>query len=727
MEVRVMRAKFLMNILMAVLVAVVAIARPPQAKAGDEALMVYSAGLDGLLVDERDEVLKQALKLLDERVLELPRELDEPDMPAPILRTALEMLASPMWLKVGMLDPEQAEGSPMPVYGQLVVQAERLGDARDQATTLMRLLEMQAGDLEAIDVPDMTGMKLLDLDGVPGYLGATEIAGRPAFVAAINRVDSEPPQLQGFGLPDDVKPAFAMSFDAGAMQPLFQMMLQQVPDHEREMVAGIYEMSGLLGEHPMKLEMACGYGRDRGYGVFRYFNYTASELNTAMLVREPVKRKHVQMIPADATYAEVYRMDFSGIADVIRMFTADMPDMPEDGDVIEMIAQQTGINLENDILDYLGTSTGWYMADSTGGGGLLSMVGFVEVADEAGLNETMGKLALTVNQLGHQFAKGYVRITTREIEGRKITSLMFPGLPIPIELSWAISDGNLWCALSPQSIITAIKQAKGDGPSLADNPRFRELARGKLGDAIGFQFADTPRLAQRGYGLLNLGVAALSNAVRSPTDPDRDPGLTLPSYQELTKGAKGSLTIVRMDGEDMVMDMQFDRSMLVNLSAGVGMLGGSSSTLAVGALGAGIMMPAMARAREQAKVVKSSAQLRQIAQCGMIYGSEFDDRLPKSFDALVEHEYCQSDLFDSPLGEVWDADYDYWLDFSVERFAQVKFPARRIWGYDRAALASGSGKIPVLYFDGHVEMMEPWNFHSAVQNEFNKDVDFNLP
>src|SRR5687767_1229314 len=54
----------------------------PPAAQQQHAITFYSAGLEGILVDPKDKGLAEALRLIDERVFELPGELDQP-IPAP--------------------------------------------------------------------------------------------------------------------------------------------------------------------------------------------------------------------------------------------------------------------------------------------------------------------------------------------------------------------------------------------------------------------------------------------------------------------------------------------------------------------------------------------------------------------------------------------------------------------------------------------------------------------
>ena len=48
-----------------------------------------------------------------------------------------------------------------------------------------------------------------------------------------------------------------------------------------------------------------------------------------------------------------------------------------------------------------------------------------------------------INQIAQDELRGYVRIGEADLAGQKIMTLVFPGLPIPLEICWAIADGYL--------------------------------------------------------------------------------------------------------------------------------------------------------------------------------------------------------------------------------------------------------------------------------------------
>jgi prepilin-type processing-associated H-X9-DG protein len=176
-----------------------------------------------------------------------------------------------------------------------------------------------------------------------------------------------------------------------------------------------------------------------------------------------------------------------------------------------------------------------------------------------------------------------------------------------------------------------------------------------------------------------------------------------------------------MEGDDMVARMQLDRSLLVNLAGGFGIIGGSSGTIATTALMTGLLLPALTKARESAKEAKSAAQLRGISMAMMTYAAENDDRMPASMEDLLQAGYLTDDMLQSPVGPAPEGD-DYWISIG----GQNDSDAERVLGYDRAMFAHGD-KVAVVFFDGHVEIMDVFEFEELLEREPNAGKDFDLP
>ncbi|MCI0365260.1 MAG: DUF3352 domain-containing protein [Phycisphaerales bacterium] len=710
-------------------------AAPDQAPASD-ALSWYSAGLEEFLVDPKDKGLITALRLLDERVAELPREMDKPQIPGAALQLVVDLLFSSKGMRAGVIENNQAARGAPPFYGQFNFfaanqqQADALSKRFTDTIAAMAPFPRRAA-------PDKPGMNVMDVNGVPIYFGTIKVGEQWAFALGVNKVDQTPVKPGRAELPPGVEPVFAGTLDAQKLKPLFDMILSHPGAQQQLRGAQMQlEMMGLYGPNAATISAAMGYGPDRGHATLRYSRYRKLMEQYMPITDQRLTADDLRRVPADATYAQISKYDLAGIGKMYeRMFEqAGMQMQQEIPDIMAMIEEETGVHPQRDVFDHLGQTLGVYMSDTTGGGGLLSLVGFAQVKNADALNQTMSRITGRLNQLAQQNAKGYVRISERKLNGQTVTVLTFPGLPIPLELCWATSGGYLYAAGSPQALLAAIKQGQGGSPGLADNPHFKEMGGDKLGsDAIQVSFVDTPKLMREGYGLVNLGVSALANLVRSPSDPSRDPGVLMPSYTELAQGAKASVTIARIQGDDLVATCQHDRSLLVNACGLAGIVGGPVGAAAfAGAIAGSAAGQAQHHAMEhmdqmhQMHLQSSEGNLRELGMALQLYAVENNDRFPNSVDKLLQMEFVTADVFDSPAGDAADGGPDYWFDTSAMRLSAVRNPDRRILAYDRV-MYEGGQKVSVLFVDAHVETMPISKFQSLITQPPNGGIDFELP
>lgn len=134
----------------------------------------------------------------------------------------------------------------------------------------------------------------------------------------------------------------------------------------------------------------------------------------------------------------------------------------------------------------------------------------------------------------------------------------------------------------------------------------------------------------------------------------------------------------------------------------------------LGAIGAGMVLPAVARARSQARIVASMSNERQIALALMAYSADHDDMLPDRLSELVEGNYISGmSAFVHPAGtnprlldpdkpETIDEHSDYELmlggvdldTLSGENFSEIVLL--------REKRQFTKGGRAVCYLDGHV-------------------------
>ena len=121
--------------------------------------------------------------------------------------------------------------------------------------------------------------------------------------------------------------------------------------------------------------------------------------------------------------------------------------------------------------------------------------------------------------------------------------------------------------------------------------------------------------------------------------------------------------------------------------------------------------PSMQAAREQAKRVRCTANLRTIGQALHIYAVEWDGRLPAHLFQLEEEGRLRAKELQSPL----DPDADNTCDYSYAPDIRIH-GARRNWllAWGDPAYTSNQG-ASVLYVDGHAEFLEQQEFDEAME------------
>ena len=533
-----------------------ALASAPAFAAPGDILHLRVDSLERLLPDARDAGLRAALSLADDRLLALVEEFGDRDAAA-LLGEFLPLMGHPMELRFGMegeFDPNMGP----PIYLDLQVSELPAEVAPRVHGSLIRLFTEEAGM-----VPE-------PMAGQAGWVGVPTPAGMLSF--GPGAATSGGTFGVRFGEVPPVDPAHAAEgaffarFDLEGQQMLLEMMMQGMgPDAEE--LRPILSILGLDGEHPLGAEMSMRYENGRSLGRATIHNYVQLSERMGTLVSEPLAAEHLAIIPQDATWASISRSNLSGVLSIVEM----MPDgemMLEE--LINEMHRETGVHLQNDILGNLGTVSGAYTADSTGGGGLLSMVMFVELSNAEGMLGGLERIESLIDQIGQTEAEGYVRIRHYEEGDARCASLTFPGLPVPIEPSWAVHGNWLFAAASPQALSGALAQSGGSGPGLLANAGFRAAGGERAADCISVQYQDTARFVSEGYGMANMAMAAIANAVRSPQDPSVDPGLVMPPFADVVGGAQPSLTLGRIAGDDMVMESWSDASWTVNISAMLG-------------------------------------------------------------------------------------------------------------------------------------------------------------
>lgn len=390
-------------------------------------------------------------------------------------------------------------------------------------------------------------------------------------------------------VPDGVRAHVRARLDFRGLTPAKDLALQFAGANAAQaepLVRGM-EQLGIVGPGAMALEAVYGVRGERSVSVTTLRNAKAHARKLG-LGMTGLTAAQIAAIPSDATSAFMVRMSDALLIDVYDGLLEQIAKSGEEDAeraIVQMRAR-LGMDPGQDLLKHLGGTFGYYMSDSTGGGGLGSAVALVSVRDRAKFGEGMTRLAETTNRELTRVNEGRpFRIHLAKvggIEGADAWAMRFDGLPVPLEVTAVLTADWLIIAGTPQAATAAARQAMGKGDagitSVATVKSVVPMGAGEAG-LVAIGFTDSARKLRDGYTGVTLVGSALANAVRSPVDGSRDPGMVVPLYKELAAGVQPSVSWAVWKGEDLVNESVGDPSQLVQLGASLGSFSGAFSSL----------------------------------------------------------------------------------------------------------------------------------------------------
>jgi len=540
----------------------------PVAPAEDKELFtLYIADAETFFAHEKDAGLLNALQMINARLAELPGEIPG-GMPVPpeMISLATGLLTGEKSLRIGTTDDPNM---PFPIYGQLDVMEGDEAAAQHLAMTLMQL-----GQMAGVPFGD-AGEDGLSRLNAPVPVEVVFGAKGSSVVLSAGKTIDHGVDLSASGLPEGVDPSFLMMLDLGGFMGVAEKWLTAMGQADQ-----FENPLAQVGMGNFMVRVASGCDSERSYTISRMRGHSKWASDAGLSPRRNLTAADINLIPQSATFATVSSVNFGGTLDF--MLSLVEPQLAQQGmdDPVGMLAAMTGFNVKTDLFDNLGDTVGFYTSDATGGGGLLSLVGFVELSNPEGMLSLIERLEDIINGMGASAAQGYVRTRTWEHRGNEYISLAFPGLPVPAEPTLSISGNHLFFGMTPGATVGAVESAQREG-GLSDNARFQENLPRAITACESISFADSPRLLRHGYGLTSLICSGLVNGTRSRFNPDRDAGMIMPTYPELARGAKASVWATYVDGDDYVSEQRADSSVLVNLTSTVGLVSSSPLMLLI--------------------------------------------------------------------------------------------------------------------------------------------------
>lgn len=563
-------------------------AAPEAPKPMQSFLVLEHAAFSDMLQDPKDAALKQALGMFPARLHELPGEI--PDMPqevVPLVDSLAHLATRPARFAV-TYTPNFVKGGAL---GYGVILSSRFADKAGADA-----LNAQVLDFIHEHHPDFTEAKSerfpslteIVIPVAPLRFGARE--GRQGnsydvIWGAVTDADAPfealpKPTLGGKTLVNGSLDMQALAAIVNVAQTAINGGMQSSGQAPIQVGRELAEW-GLIGSEAMRMHFESAYvdGAVRSHAVMENVEKFMEQLGTD---KGSLTAADLAAIPADASSAS---MTLLTTKPLIKLVGAVRGRFPQADEALTQFTAMTGVDLEKDLLPSVGGVVGSYTSESTGGGGAGSMVALVSFANRAKFLEAHDKLAKAAREMMSngpeevQVASKYIRLRSWKSGATDVMSLTFPGVPMPLEISYAATDRWLVIGLTPQAVVGALAQIEGKGDKgIASRAEVAAwIPKGKALTSISFH--DTARSIKDGYTITSMLGSAVANAMRSPSVPSREPGILVPSYKDLVKGVKSKVEVAYREGETIVVDGVADGSMLVGLASAMGNMGLGGSAI----------------------------------------------------------------------------------------------------------------------------------------------------
>ncbi len=571
-------------------------------------------GIDSLMPDDRDAGLRRAVAMLTTRIAEIPAEIQRmtPGGPPPEVIDAIHQiipLVSASFNYPGewaLLDNGINELGVPDFDARVVMETGSQDEAEKLKNAIISIFKMGMPNVTL--QPSDANPMLLTFPTPISTLLFGPVNDQGSFVIGFDfggdglntdRIALTPPSELG-----SIHPTYQVYVNGQGVMGMVDFFSNMIPDPMvKEKLQSFHDK---LGDVNINLNLASGYRKGESISVTKITNFKkfvdliAEQFPSATNHIGTISEDLFKNVPADARMVSATNQNIQiilqGVIDNINLQMEANPnnEMTVE-DMLQNVKMSFGFNPMDDLIAHLGSDWVSYTADSTGGGGLSSLVFLNKGADTTALEETFVTMENVVNGLAYDKAMGYVRCREWRGENWRVPglkagyTLTFPGIPVPIELSLGMTDDCLIVGFTPQAVQAAVLQCAGKmRGSILNNPRFKASAKGNLDNVSKLAFIDYQASIARGYPMAQLIGTAFENFVRSPSDPSRDPGMVVPSFADLTHNVHGFMQTTRLNDNDFVQITKSDASWFVNIAGLSGALGITPELIGAGAIGAAI-------------------------------------------------------------------------------------------------------------------------------------------
>jgi len=412
------------------------------------------------------------------------------------------------------------------------------------------------------------------------------------------------------------------------------------------------------------------------------------------------------MVEAGAMNAAAVNCDIGGMYDTImRAIKVASPEdvYPEINEGIARFEEEVKISIRKGLLESLVGPMVFYtlpagvMMEAPSGGA----VGIAKLKD-AGLWE---KTVTTLGKFATAESKGMVQVSSQVQDGRTFHCwVMAPLAMMQIMPTWTIVDNHVVIGSNIALCNKAVKQVVsvkrlGLIKSIRTTEGYRKVTAKLPSKLVFFSYTNSKlqfnqmMISVQQYWPMMTMVAG-QQGIKLP--------FILPSLGHIAK--------------DMGPSHQycwFDAKGLRSRYHGPG-IEPSLAAVAGGGIGAAVLMPALAKARESAQQAVSLSNLHQIALCLKFYSDDHNGKLPNTLEETMPNYCPDSKLLESPRKPKGFTGPSY--IYIRHETPYIKRAGRYIVAYDNPAFCSD--KINVLFLDYSVRAMRQKEFLKALEETY---------
>jgi prepilin-type processing-associated H-X9-DG protein len=589
------------------------------------------------------------------------------------------------------------------LYGFVFIDA---GPQKEQMDSALRKVEDSGGQDSFVDrkVDGLTIRMPKDANGPPAYwgwidrvlvIGLNDTQRLAIKGLGTRRSTSLPRTLQGLPYRGD---ALVIHADLKRLHAL--MMSKAKENGDPEILRVVTALSKELALSDLQaLAIRSGF-QDKGSTVDGLLQ-TANPKGPIMRLIRPADLSMLDAMDSNTISAEVWNLDLAGLYDLVMQTAKAVAPMEDYADFEKGLAElegKLGFKIRQDLLASLAGPISLCTVEvpgstpPTGGSILTAKLRQPEMVDKA--LAALAKIAVDESkgsvQAGTTVQDGY---TVRCIGG---TSLAL----VQIMPTWVLAKDRLILATNTALCTQALRQfVSGTSPKtpLRTTAAYKQVCGKMPNDVSHVKFVDSPRqfrqilLAIRPYWPL-VTVAVAKVGIQLP--------MALPTFDRIADQMPPSGCYCWQDKDGLRWHSE-----------------GSSidaTAMAGAAVGAGVMMPALAKARTQASRVVSMNNLKQIALGCIMYADDNKGAFPPSLQSLVDKGLIQAKALQSPRKSSAEG-----KPFYVYVNGQTtKMDPQNIVAYEDPNQAMEG--VNAAFMDGHVEFLKREAFQKRLEETYKR-------